>query len=215
MKQRILFLMCLLSLLGVRTSYSFHDTWDKPSLSSSVFSPKLLQVMAGHLPGLVANFQILDAFSIFSAMSKNPSINYGTYLEEDLDKAIVLDPNFQDTYRLASSILAFDAHMPQAAVDLLERGTYAAPERWEPPFLGGFIASQQLSDNQKAFELMNIAKGREGAPSYTGLLAAHYLKNNASREEMVYYLQALLQIIPEAYAEGIRKKIKSLQENHD
>jgi len=210
--QRLSFVVFVMMLLFARVST--HDGYnaDKVAFTTSVFGTETLQVVAGHLPGLVADFKLLNVFSLFNEMQKYPQSDYGIYIYEDLTYASDLDPKFHDVYRLASSILAFDANMPEEAVVLLEKGTYAMPDQWDMPFLGGFIAFEQAGNHHKAFELMSIAATREHAPPFTALLAARYLRNESTVEETISFLQSLVKMMPEDYQAGILRRIDELKE---
>ncbi|MDQ7004204.1 MAG: hypothetical protein Q9N67_04500 [Ghiorsea sp.] len=208
---RLSFVVFMVMLLFARSSGQGGYSADKVVFTTSVFDTATLQVVAGPLPGLVADFKLLNVFSLFNEMQKHPQSDYGTYIYEDLTYASDLDPKFHDVYRLASSILAFDANMPEEAVMLLEKGTYSMPSRWDTPFLGGFIAFEQVGDAQKAFELMNLAATREDAPPFTALLAARYLRNESTVEETISFLQSLVQMMPEDYRAGILSRIDELK----
>ncbi len=210
--QRLPFVVFVLMLLFARINAHDGYNTEKVVFTTSILSVETLKVVAGHLPGLVANFKLLNVFSVFNEMQKHPQSDYGVYLYEDLTYASGLDPKFHDVYKLASSILAFDARMPKEAVTLLEKGTYAMPERWDIPFLGGFIAFEQVGDSQKAFELMSTASMREGAPPFIALLAARYLRNETTVEETISFLQSLAQMMPEDYQAGILRRIDELKE---
>lgn len=209
---RLSFVVFVMMLLLARTSTDDGYNADKVVFTNSILGAETLKVVAGHLPGLVADFKLLNVFSLFNEMQKHPQSDYGTHLYQDLTYASDLDPKFHDVYRLASSILAFDASMPKEAVVLLEKGTYAMPERWDIPFLGAFIAFEQVGDSQKAFELMSMATLREDAPPFTALLAARYLRNESTVEETIVFLQSLVQMMPEDYQAGILRRIAELKE---
>jgi len=188
----------------------YDDQSGKVAYSRSVLSPNMVRVLSGHLPGLAADFRILDLISLVYE-SKRDHENYSLLIYDDLRYANFLDPRFHDVYRLASSVLAYDEKMPKEALSLLEIGTNAIPARWEMPFLGGFIAHEQLGDNQKAFTLMDIASQREGAPPSTAFIAERFLENSSKIEDVILFLQGLKNTMPEIYHQGIDRRIFELQ----
>jgi len=178
--------------------------------SKSLLSPNVAQVLSGNLPGLVADFKILDFISLVYE-NKRHHENYSGLIYDDLRYANFLDPRFHDVYRLASSVLAYDEKMPNEALNLLEIGVDAIPDRWEMPFLGGFIAHEQLGDNPKAFKLMNIASKRKDAPPSTAFIAVRFLENESTKEDVILFLQGLKSTMPEIYQQGIDRRILELQ----
>jgi len=201
-------MFCLLVFARMENNYDYKS--ETVVYSRSVISPNLVMVLSGHLPGLAADFKILDFISLVYE-SKRHHENYSLLIYDDLRYANLIDPRFHDVYRLASSVLAYDEQMPNEALDLLEIGVDAIPGRWEMPFLAGFIAYEQLGDNQRAFELMNIASKREGSPPSTALIAARFLENESTPEDVIRFLQGLKETMPEIYREGIDRRILELK----
>ncbi len=210
---RLLFIACFTAILLIRVGgyfgYSFKQASFQPSLAN--LDASTLRIIAGPVPGLAADFCVLEVFSIFNEMQKSSRAEYGDYLYQDLKSAVDLDSRFYDPYRLASSILVFDAGKPKEAVYLLEKGTFALPLKWDIPFLAGFIAYDQLHDHQKAFQLMSEAAKRKGAPPMIPMLATRFLSQTSGKEDAIMFLQSLLDTLPDIYQEGIRQRIKALR----
>jgi len=171
----------------------------------------LERILSGPLPGLAADFRVLDVFSIFyGANNKGYESDY-QYIYPYLKRAQSLDPKFQDVYRLAGSLLVYDANMPQEAVDLLRMGSEALTDNWEIPFFAGFIAHQQLNNDKLAFELMRKVTNRPNVPPLAINLAARFLNNTHTINDAIQFLKGLLLTMPKAYQASIQKKITELE----
>jgi len=201
-------MLCVLFFARVENHFDYKS--EAAVYSKSLLSPNVVKVLSGHMPGLAADFKILDFISLVYE-SKRHHNSYSLLIYDDLKHANFLDPRFHDVYRLASSVLAYDEKMPNEALDLLEIGVNAIPSRWEMPFLAGFIAHEQLGDNQRAFNLMNIAAKREGSPPSTALIAARFLENESTPEDVIIFLQGLKSTMPKIYREGIDHRILELK----
>jgi hypothetical protein len=209
---RIAFIASLLLLIFIRAHTSDAHQSDKALFTQPQLSIPVLKVLAGHIPNLVADFKVLDVFSLYDAHLKWTHDNFGKMLYSHLEAASQLDPQFQDVYRLASSLLAFDAKMPRQAVLLLQRGTEMMPNKWEPPFFGGFLAASQLHDYDLAYALMSTAAKRENATPSAVFMAARYLEHKSTKEDTILFLKSMLKTTPKMYQAGIKAKIKELQQ---
>lgn len=207
---KLIFTLLLIVLCIARWGTERDYTINELAVSDTRLSPAVLQVVAGHLPGLVADFQILDVFSLYDMHERAAFRSFGTLLYNELQTASSLDPQFKDTYRLASSLLVFDAGMPEEAVMLLQRGTKAIPNSWEPPFFGGFIAVHYLHDYELGYSLMRQASLREGSPPAAVFLAARYLKHHSGKGDALMFLQGMSQAMPKKYTEGIEAEMHKL-----
>lgn len=74
-----------------------------------------------------------------------------------------LDPRFIGAYHFGAITLAWDAHQPQEAVELLVRGMKANPMDWQLPFDAGFISYMLLRDYEQAGMFFDIASRLPGA----------------------------------------------------
>jgi len=208
---RVGFLSCLLILVFVRANADYGYQSEKVIFMQPQLNVSALRVLSGPIPSLVADFKILDVFALYDAHLKYKHANFGNMLFHDLEVASQLDPRFQDIYRLASSLLVFDAKMPKEAVFLLKRGGEMIPNSWEPPFFAGFIAASQLQDYDLAYELMRTAAQKENSTPSAVYLAASYLEHKSTKEDTILFLKSMLSIVPEVYQAGIQAKIKELQ----
>jgi len=202
-------LLCMLFFSRIESEFNYAS--EKAVFSEPISNEVMLQAISGFVPGLSADFQIMHVFSVSDAMTYSGQISYAPLMATYLKNASKLDPRFVDTYRLASSLLVYDANMPQEGVDILDYGSKILTNNWEFPFLGGFIAHEQLHDDNKAFELMSRVLTRPHAPQLAVNLATKYLNNTQTKEDALLFLQLLLQTMPEKYQEGIKNKISQLQ----
>ena len=207
---RLTFILLLIVLCIARWSAEPDYIINNLGVSDTRISPTVLKVAAGHLPGLVADFQILDVFSLYGMHERTEFESFGALLYHDLQMASLLDPQFKDTYRLASSLLVFDAGMPEEAVMLLQTGTKAIPNSWEPPFFGGFIAAHHLHDYELGYSLMRQASLREGSPPAAVILAARYLKHHSGKDDAMMFLQGMSEVMPKKYTKGIEAEMHKL-----
>ncbi|MDX8380915.1 MAG: hypothetical protein R8M14_02245 [Ghiorsea sp.] len=179
--------------------------------SAPVKSPLLSFGAAGFVPGLSADLKVLKVFSIYQTIIKSGRKEFSPFMASYLNRASLLDPEFFDVYRLAGSLLVYDAELPKEGVALLDRGSIILKNSWELPFYGGFIAHQQLKDDEIAFKLMNRVIGRPHTPPLAISLAAKFLSNTNSKEDGILFLQGMLLSMPKGYRAGIEKKIKELR----
>lgn len=208
-----LFLFLAVLLAWVRVEHEqMKQTVPTHYVWSGEVSPVIEKIVAGSIPGFIADFRILDIFSIYYDAKVSGKDEEMRYIEPYLKRAQYLDPKFFDVYRLASSILVYDAHMPREGVDLLQKGIVQRPDAWEFPFYAGFIAHDQLNDDKLAFELMAQVATRENTPLLVINLASRFLASSSSLEDAILFLKSLLQLVPEENRDGIRLRIKQLEE---
>ena len=167
---------------------------------------------AGVVPDLMADFRVLDVFSIYYDAKYRNKPDLLSYIDPYLQRAQALDPKFFDVYRLAGSILAYDAKLPKASINLLQKGIIERPDVWEFPFYAGFIAHDLLNDDKLAFDLMSQVQIRKDTPSIVLTLASRFLASSATVEDAIVFLQSLLQVIPKGNQDGIKARIKELKE---
>ena len=205
-------LLMITLLVWIRVTYELKKPDGTPAHQwSSEYSPQMDKILSGPLPGLVSDFLVLDIFSIYYDAKYYHRNEDMKYLSTYMKRAQNLDPQFNDVYRLAGTLLAMDAENPEDAVLLLEKGAYALQENWEIPFYGGFIAQKYLKDYKKAFELMSMVSVRPYAPRYAKSLANKYVQKTESKEDAMIFLFGLMRSMPEQYQHGIKAMIMELQ----
>ncbi len=202
----------LLLLLVVREqSEHIHGKQHLHTWTSSS-SPRAEIIIAGPLRGIMADFRMLDVFAIYYEGTAHQQKQVLEYLPVYLNRAQNLDPKFFDVYRLAGSILAYDAHMPEASVNLLRKSFDQRPEVWEFPFFAGFIAHDLLHDDKLAFDLISVATKRKGTPPFLVTLASRFLASTATTQDAIAFLQGILKVMPPEYQAGIKWRIQELSQ---
>jgi len=208
-----LLLICVLLLYGVRLSALQLQTEEQHVLWSDAEPFVADSIVAGPLAGLAADFKLLDVFAMYYQAQVTGRSEDFAYIKPYLNRAQHLDPQFYDVYRLASSLLAFDAKQPQAAIDLLQKGLVVQrAEAWEFLFVAGFIAHDNLNNDKLAFELLSQLVGREGVPVLVMTLASRFLESTSTTQDAIVFLQGLLQLLPEEYHQGIKDRIQAYQD---
>jgi hypothetical protein len=88
------------------------------------------------------------------------------YLQRLADTVVDLDPHFVDAYTLGALFLNYAGGHTQAALDLLERGYRANPNRWECPHDIARTYYLELKDYPKALAWFEITDRIPGRPHY-------------------------------------------------
>jgi hypothetical protein len=118
-----------------------------------------------------------------------------------------LDPHFVGAYHFGSMTMAWDAHEPNAAIDLLRTGTTNNPLNWQLPFDMGFIYYSLLNDYNDAGYYFQIASKLPDAwnvlPRWSAFAYERAGKNEVSR-----------QIWTDIYNQTNNKAIKNLAERN-
>ena len=83
-----------------------------------------------------------------------------------------LDPRAKDVYRFAALILPWEAHDPDAAIRLLEKGTRALPRSWSLYYHLGVIHYLFKSDYDAAARYLTRAAAHPKAPPFVARFAA-------------------------------------------
>ena len=209
----LLSLLVLISLMGLirhqskdlQMGNNFHR-W------SEDYSVVMDKALAGPIPGIIADFYMLDVFTIYYDAKHLQEPESMGFISTYLNRAQNLDPNFFDIYRLAGSLLAYDADRPLEAVLLLRKGVDSRVDTWEFAFFAGFLAHDRLGDDELAFEMMTKVINREGVPLMVYTLASRFLESSATKEDAIAFLRGLLQLVPKDYHDGILHRIHELEE---
>ncbi len=212
---RWLFLLLAVTVLCLTFSRQEYIQHQKIAWSSIERTPLWLeQAIWGPAQGVGADIKMLDAMvHYYDAMhqAKNDPEAWQA-ISRLLFRVQELDPKFLDTYHLGIVVLAYDAGMPEKAVQLALLGAEQLPEDWQTPFTGGFVAYDKLRDYKKAFELMDMAAQRRNAPLLATMLAARFRMKKDSTDIVIAYLKQKMLTLPEEYRDGIRDRIKQLEQ---
>ena len=73
------------------------------------------------------------------------------YLEQIYNRVISeLDPHYLDPYLIGALIMNLEAHDPEAALRLLDKGIANNPDQWILPFEAGFLCYNDLGEYSRA-----------------------------------------------------------------
>lgn len=75
-----------------------------------------------------------------------------------------LDPRYLDPYLIGSMIMNAEAHEPEMALRLLDKGIAKNPDEWILPFEAGFLCYQTLRDYPRAASYFERALAIPGVP---------------------------------------------------
>jgi hypothetical protein len=132
-----------------------------------IFLPEpFLKVFAGEFKGIIADFLIINLSSYYGGiiMEKKEAIEKEfEYMYRVLKAVSTLDPYFFDTYYFAQSILAWDARMPEKAIEILQIGAEKRENDWLIPYWIGFNYYYFLNDKKKSALYFKNASLRPGA----------------------------------------------------
>ena len=108
-----------------------------------------------------------------------------------LDTVVGLDPHFVEAYTLGALFLNYSGAQPQAALDLLQRGYHANPDRWELPYDIARTYYLELKDYAKALEWFQITDRLPGRPQYVPRFIARLYAATGQRETALELWQAM------------------------
>lgn len=89
------------------------------------------------------------------------------YLYHILNVQTDLDPRFIPAYTLGGVLLADDAKRTDYSMKLLNKGMFNNPNRWEIPFVKGFIHYIYTKDYREASKWFLISSMKKDAPDMT------------------------------------------------
>lgn len=194
----------------------------KPARLSAALTPPsplwLQRVSAGPCPGIASEYSLLRVFTLFDEIlhplpHSNQQQLYQNIMEY-LRRAQAFDPWFFDIYRLTTGIAGFTPELQAEAVQILVRGGKYRTWDYEPLFIAGFIAHDQLNDDKLAFRLLKQAAQRPGAPPMLVGLAARFLGNIEGKKASIQFLRHMLETMPKDYRGPIQERIKRLQQEN-
>lgn len=120
-----------------------------------------------------------------------------------LDRVVALDPYFTTAYLFAGNVLSLKGQDAARACELLERGTQFRPDDWQLHFLLGFLRYYHFRDYARGAESLARAAKLDGAPPYTGMLAARLSAEAQIPEVGITLVDAMLERVtdPQVRAE--------------
>jgi tetratricopeptide (TPR) repeat protein len=113
------------------------------------------------------------------------------HLRRLVETVVDLDPHFVDAYTLGALFLNYSGARVQTALDLLERGYRANPNRWELPHDIARTYYLELKDYSKALEWFKITDQIPGRPHYVPRFIARLYAATGHRETALELWQAM------------------------
>ncbi|RME06270.1 MAG: hypothetical protein D6816_07935 [Bacteroidetes bacterium] len=215
-------LMLMLGLLIYIPSKWLEQNSEPMRLSLALNPPSsiwLERAIVGPCVGIGSEYALLRVFTLFDEILhplpvSQPDLLY-RYLMEEIQHAQQFDPWFFDIYRLTTGIAGFTPGLQRQAVEVLQKAGKYRTWDYEPLFIAGFIAHDQLHDDELAFELMQEAARRPGAPPMLLGLAARFLDRVKGREASIAFLQQMLETMPKDYQKPILERIERLKSEEE
>ncbi len=162
------------------------------SLDISSIPPKVVKLLAGEFSGLSADFLLLQ---IGSFIGSNTTISDDQWkiIQRGYEQAFELDPYFQQTYIQAQAFLAWDAKMPEAAIDILDRFAEKRPWDWRPGYYAGFDHYYFLDDYQTASDVFLKTSQIKHAPLIIALLGSRFAAREKRAQASIQILELMLE----------------------
>ncbi len=113
------------------------------------------------------------------------------HLRRLVETVVDLDPHFVEAYTLGALFLNYSGARVQTALDLLERGHRANPNRWELPHDIARTYYLELKDYAKALEWFKITDQIPGRPHYVPRFIARLYAATGHRETALELWQAM------------------------
>ncbi|WP_457551907.1 tetratricopeptide repeat protein [Desulfobacula sp.] len=219
-KNGMLLFLCFFLIVFIYTNLSIKETRKclnaNYSLEISNMPVKVIKILAGEFSGLFADYLLLQ---IGSYVGSNSQISNDQWkmIHRGFEQAFELDPYFQQTYIEAQAFLAWEAHMPKAAISLLERARQKRPWDWIPGYYIGFNYYYFLKNFQKASEIYLETAKIKNTPIIIALLGSRFAIKEKRTQASIKMLELMLNE-PELSANKIKEItnritiLKSVQE---
>jgi hypothetical protein len=135
-----------------------------------------------------------------------------TWLEAMCDLVTDLDPRAKHVYRFAALILPWEAHDPDAAIRLLEKGTRALPTSWALYYHLGVIEYLFKADYQAAAARLTRAAQQPDAPPFVARFAAILQTQRQGPQTTIAMLEQMRdQATSKATREVIERSLRDAQ----
>ena len=174
---------------------------------------EILRIVSVEFKGMVANYLLLESASfIGSSQSKDATAKEWESVARLLDQSSLLDPYFKNTYRLAQSILPWEAKLYDETLKILERSKRHITWDWEPGFFIGFDYYFFLGDSLTASKELMEASEIKHAPALLATLAARLAVRVGQTKTAIAFLSALYEKTDEEpRKEAIKERILALR----
>lgn len=202
--------------------FNIHEAvWDKQSElrrgapAGYTLPSQFSRILAVGNKVLLADFLFLKTMTFLGERigeDQVPSDEDWRFVIQSLDAVTDLDPYFLDPYVFAQATLAWDAHMPEEAIRLLEKGFQNKPEHWRLAFYAGFDAFYFLNDFSRAADFVSKASNVSGSYSFLPHLAARlYYYGGESRIATVFLKDMLISTTESRTKAKLSKRLEALE----
>lgn len=227
MKRNIFIWILILFLLPIHYISLEKSRLTKPSVrEEKIFLPEpFLKIFSGEFKGILADFLIINLSSYYGGiiMEKKEAIEKEfQYMYRVLKSASALDPYYFDTYYFTQSILAWDARMPDKAIEILKIGSEKRKHDWIIPYWIGFNYYYFLHDKKNASLFFKDASLRPGASDLVASMSIISDYEGGETEMAILFLEDMIKRTDDEYKKSkflIRldalKKIRFLEQAVD
>lgn len=186
----------------LKLNTSYHSTVHIP--------PIFLKFIAGEFRGLVADYSLIEAASIFGKSEKITEAEWDT-IGTLFRHTMALDPYFEQSCHLIQGALVWHAKRYDLALSLLDKSKNHRYWDWIPGYFIGFDYFFFLKDNDTASKYLMDASTVRDSPPALATFAARLSQEAGNNQAAMAFLQLVLmkEIDPEK-----KKVIKTRLETH-
>ncbi|MEO0293455.1 MAG: hypothetical protein ABIN61_04430 [candidate division WOR-3 bacterium] len=216
MKRLVLLVLLIILLALIETRW--FKWFPKQEREEILYFPSsnFIKALTGGFDILLSDLLWIEA-NLYFGKHRKTDRSY-PYLFHMYDVITELDPKFISTYTFGGMILADDVKNIPLATKLLNKGMANNPERWEIPFVKGFIYYVYKRDYQSASKWFLFASQKENAPE----LAIRFASWTLLKEKRVelglrlylhFYEKATNEVSKEKAIKGIIRIISTQYKN--
>jgi hypothetical protein len=165
-------------------------------------SEPFLKIFSGEFKGLVADFLVINLSSYYGGIiiEKNEAVQKEfDYMYKVLKAASNLDPYYYDIYYFAQTIIAWDAKMPEKAIELLKVGMEKRKNDWIIPYWIGFDYYYFLNNRKMAAYYFKEAAKRPGASDLIASMTAIAAYEGGETEMAIFFLEDIIKRTDDEY----------------
>lgn len=197
MKRNIFIWILILFLLPLHYISLEKSRLTKPSVrEEKIFLPEpFLKIFSGEFKGILADLLIINLSSYYGGiiMEKKEAIEKEfEYMYRVLKSASILDPYYFDIYYFTQSILAWDARMPDKAIEILKIGSEKRKHDWIIPYWIGFNYYYFLHDKKNASLFFKDASLRPGASDLVASMSIISDYEGGETEMAILFLEDMI-----------------------
>ncbi|MCP4116033.1 MAG: hypothetical protein GY737_11630 [Desulfobacteraceae bacterium] len=183
----VLVFLYALSLTGLSTVLRNGDHRMESMISR--IPPKMATFFAGEFKGIVADYALIEAATIFGKADKVTPEEWET-IANLFTLTMELDPFFMQSYHLIDATLPWFTQKYDLSVSLLEKSKNSRFWDWIPGYFLGFEHFYFLKDNAKAASYLMEAAKIENAPEILATFGARLANEAGNNETALIFLKA-------------------------